>query len=201
MKRGYIRVSKLTPREPQEAALRAAGFTDFGDGGNVWIDTEPRRKPKGGEVHLEWRDRACRTRKGDEVVVASLEAWARSPADGAEALAKLTKGGGTLRALDTGKTYSSGEAMAEALDFLADMTAATQRAATAPARLAAAKRVARKAEDEAKAWKEARRLWADQAVTAAEAAERSGISERTLYRRLGNKMAAPLPQRGRASRK
>lgn len=204
MKRGYIRVSKLTPREPQEAALRAAGFTEFGDQGDVWIDIEPRRKPKGGEVHLEWRDRVCRTREGDEVVVASLEAWARSPADGAEALSKLTRGGGALKALDTGKTYSGGEAMGAALDFLADMQAAAQRAATAPARLAAAQRKAREDRDAATAWKEAKRLWADKAVTAAQAAERSGISERTLYRHLGNKETAAFtggPKRGRGKRK
>ena len=72
MKRAYIRVSKATPAEPQEAALREEGGFDFGDTGNVWRDDEPRRR-KEGVPELPWRARVIQgCRAGDEVVVENL---------------------------------------------------------------------------------------------------------------------------------
>lgn len=205
MKLFYLRISRTTPREPQEAALRPLGCTDFSDAGPAYIDEQPKRK--GAPEAREWRGRvihACRQGEGDVVHVASPGVWASTVADALAALEALTARGGALYIASTGRTYRYHPDAAEALALAQEIGAENQRAATAAARASAARRRAERTEDSAEQWKEAERLWRDKAVTVTAASERSGIPVRTLYRKLGPKGTEPFVggrRRGKGRRK
>lgn len=192
----------MTPREPQEIALRAAGFTDWTEAGPVYVDEEPKRRAAG-----EWRARAiaaCRQGAGDEVWVAAPGVWASTPADALAALQALTERGATLHIASTGRSYRFHPDAAEAMALAQEIGAANQGAAAAAARASAAKRRAERAEDDADIWKEAERLWADPAMTVVKTAAETGIPLRTLYRRFGPKGTEPFVggrKRGKGKRK
>lgn len=183
MKRGYMRVSKATPAAPQEAALQAAGLSDFSEHGDVWRDEEPKRRPKEGAPPQPWRDKVVSgARAGDEVVIATLEVWSPSLADGIAALNALAAKGGVLRVLEPPAVYQGGPALAEAVAFVRAMEAAMNAAKARPAQQAAAERIERNALKDAKARKEAKALWFNLDMTAEEVAARTAYSERTMYR-------------------
>jgi DNA invertase Pin-like site-specific DNA recombinase len=205
VKLAYVRMSKVTPREPQEVVLRAAGFTDWSDTGPVYVDEEPKRRAAG--EGREWRARAiaaCRQNGGDEVWVATLGVWASTVADALSALEALTARGATLCVASTSRRYSFHPDAADALALAAEIGAANQGVAAAAARASAAKRRAERTEDDADLWKKAERLWADPAVTVVKAAAETGIPLRTLYRHLGRKGTEPFVggrKRGKGRRK
>lgn len=192
-----MRVSKATPAEPQEAALRADGLADFSETGDVWRDDEPRRRAA--VPDLPWRARAITgCRPGDEVVIASLEVWSPSLADGIAALNDLAAKGGVLRVLNPPTTYEGGPALATAVDFVRAMERAVNAAKTRPANEAAARKRVTRADKDTKRRKEAREVWLDQNLTAEEAAERTGYSVRSMYRWWGNR--TPLAPTRRVAR-
>jgi hypothetical protein len=200
VKLAYLRISRTTPREPQEAALRTVGFTDFSEAGPSYMDEQPKRK--GAPETREWRMRAiraCRQGEGDEVWVASPGVWASTPADAMAALEALTARGATLCIVSTGRRYRWHPDAAEVLSLAQEIGAENQRTATAAARASAAKRRAERTEDDADAWKQAKALWADYSVPVVAVAERTGLALRTLYRRFGARGNEPFT--GKAKRK
>lgn len=179
-------MSKATPAEPQEAALRAYGFGDFSETGDVWRDEEPKRRTAAAD--LPWRGRAINgSRPGDEVVIASLEVWSPSLADGIAALNDLAAKGGVLRVLNPPTTYQGGPALATAVEFVRAMERAVNAAKTRPANEAAARKRVTRADKDSKRRKEAKATWLDQNLTAEEAAARTGYSVRSMYRWWGNR--------------
>jgi len=102
--------------------------------------------------------------------------------------------GAVLCCASTGRRYrvrsEAAQDVADALQLSADVKADERALVMAKAR-AGLKNIGRK-KFEPQQWKEARSLWADKAVTAEDAAKRSGIGMRTLYRKLGPKGTEPF---------
>lgn len=188
MERGYIRVSKATPEEPQAAALRVAGFTDFSNTGNVWRDVQ-RGSSDDGPPDLPWRRKligGCRA--GDVVVVHSLEVWSSSVADGIAAMDELGAQGGTLRVLEPPAVFGPGPYEA-ARAFNRAMEAAVNAAKARPAAEAAKRVRIKKAEKDAKARKEGKELWLNRDLKTTEVLARVRFKERTMYRWWGPRHA------------
>ena len=200
----YIRPSKAHPEAEQRAALATVDLTDPT---MLYVEEMPRRKKAAAETRDE-RDRAihaCRPVSQDELWIASPGVWGTVQADALAALQRLTERGAVLCIVSTGTRHRWHPDAASAIEFARLVAAENQNAATASARKAAAIRRERDAEEQEEALKEAKRLWTDKAVTVAQVVERTGLAQRTLYRKLGPKGTEPFTggpkRRGKGRRK
>ena len=189
---GYIRLSKAAPSlKEQQAALRSVGLTDFSDEGPVFVDEPPRRRPKPGEDPLAQRRMAIVSiGPGDELVIASAARLGTSPSDVLAALVEIARRGGAVYDVEAGKPIRWHPDALDAIEFVQRAETGQRREVTTKMR---AKKVAIGAlggapvKLEGEALAEAKRLWADPAFSAAQVAEKAGVTERTLYRRLGER--------------
>jgi len=174
----------------QGEVLRAAGIE--ADGGRVYTDTAPKKRRGQESTTLPELDLALRSRRvpGDELWVSHPCVFATSEADARLRLARLTERQATLCIASTGRRYRWHPDAADGLQLAGEIVDDLIRWRTTPGRAAAEKRRARQEVKATKAWKEAERLWKDDAVTVAQVAERTGLAVRTLYRRLGPKGTA-----------
>lgn len=189
----YIRLGPGLPTEAaQRAALAAAGLTEE-ELAQPYTD---RPKLKAGEEPAwDYMMRDVRHEHGeqDEVWIARPAILANSEAEARERIVTLTEQGAVLVIASSGLRYSvraeAAEDVAGALSLAAAVKADERALVLAKAR---AGRKVRPATFTPQQWKEARRLWADPAVTVKDAEARSGIGHRTLYRNLGAKGTAPF---------
>lgn len=190
MKLPYIRLGKGLPTEAaQRQALRDAGLTDA-DLAEAYVE---KAKPKAGEQSAwSYMMSATREQEGapDEVCIARPAILAASEQQARERLAELTAQGGALFVASTGRRYRWHPDAAEGIQLAHDVRADERSLVLEKAR-ASLRALGRQAFTPQQ-WKEARQLWADPAVTVADAEKRSGIGHRTLYRRLGPKGTAPF---------
>lgn len=198
----YIRLGPGLPtEEAQRDALLAAGLTGD-DLVAAYID---KAKLKAGE-EAAWTYMlgAVRTKGDDvdEVWIARPAILANSEREARERIVQLTEQGAVLVIASSGRRYSvrpiATKDVADALQLSADVKADERALVLAKAR-AGRKAIGRQTFTPQQ-WKDAKRLWADQAVTAEQAADRSGIGMRTLYRKYGPK-GTPAFGRVKAKRK
>lgn len=179
----YIRLAKGLPTEAaQRQALRAAGLSDE-DMAGAYVD---RAKLKPGELSAwSYMMGAVRT-EGDEVD----EVWIARPAiiagaDMQARLAELTEQGGVLVVASTGRRHRWHPDAAEALTLAADIRADERALVMAKARAAGA--ALGRQNFTPQQWKDAKAAWADETLTAEEAAAKTPIGMRSLYRKFGPK--------------
>lgn len=185
MKIAFLRLGKGLPSEAaQRQALRDAGLAD-GEMAEAYIE---RAKVKAGEASAwSYMMGAVREEGGepDQVCIARPAILAPTEQEARARLAELTAQGGVLFVASTGRTYRWHPDAAEGIAFAAEVRA-DERALVLTRARASLKAIGRDPYTPEQ-WKKARKLWADQAVSAKAAAEQSGINQRTLYRKLGNK--------------
>lgn len=190
----YIRLGKGLPDEAaQRAALEAAGLTaaEMAD-----AYTDPAKPKKGETPAWDYMMGALRTQGGepDEVHIARPAVLANSEDEARKRIVRLTEQGAVLVIASSGRRYKvragAAQDVADALRLAADVKADERALVMAKAR-AGLKNMGRK-KFTPQQWKDAHRLWADKAVTAEDAAKRSGIAQRTLYRKLGPKGTEPF---------
>lgn len=186
----YIRLGKGLPSEAaQKQAMRERGISDEALA-EAYIE---RAKLKAGEQSAwAYMMGAVRETDGepDRVCIARPAILAATEQEARGRLAELTAQGGVVFVASTGRTYRWHPDAAEAISFAAEVRA-DERALVLTKARAGLKALGRQTFTPAQ-WKEARQLWADPAVTVADAEKRSGIGHRTLYRRLGPKGTAPF---------
>lgn len=197
MKIPYIRLGKGLPTEAtQRQALRDAGLTDE-DLAEAYVD---RAKLKAGEQSAwTYMMGAVREEGGepDRVCIARPAILAPTEQQARERLAELTAQGGALFVASLSRTYRWHPHAAEGIQFCKDVRD-DERALVLTKARAGLKALGRQ-KFTAQQWKEARQLWADPAVTVADAETRTGIGYRSLYRKLGPKGTAPFGKvKGRA---
>lgn len=190
----YIRLGAGLPSEAaQRAALEAAGLTAEEMAG-AYVD--PAKPKKSEQPAWDYMMGALRTQGGepDEVYIARPAILANSEEVARARIVRLTEQGAVLVIASSGRRYKvrSGavQDVADALQLSADVKADERALVMAKAR-AGLKNLGRKTFTPQQ-WKDAHRLWADKAVTAEDAAKRSGIGMRTLYRKLGPKGTEPF---------
>jgi len=181
----YIRLGKGLPTEAvQRQALRDAGVPDESLA-DAYVD---RVKLRPGEQSAwAYMLGAVREAEGepDQICIARPAILAATEQEARGRLAELTGQGGILFVASKGRTYRWHPDAAEGIAFAAEVRA-DERALVLTKARAGLKALGRQAFTHQQ-WKEARRLWADPAVTVADAEKRSGIGHRTLYRKLGPK--------------
>lgn len=181
----YIRLGKGLPTEAaQRKALSDAGVSAEALA-DAYVD---RPKLKAGEQPAwVYMMGAVREEGGeqDRVCIARPAILAPTEREARDRLAELAAQGGILFVASTGRTYRWHPDAAEGIQFAADVRA-DERALVLSRARASLKAIGRDPYTPEQ-WKKARKLWADQAVSAKAAAEQSGINQRTLYRKLGNK--------------
>lgn len=201
----YIRLGKGLPTEAeQRSALEGAGLTAV-EMAEVYVDKVKLSKSE--EPAWDYMMGALRTDgdKPDEVCIARPAILANTEAEARQRIVRLTAQGAVLVIASSGRRYKvrsdAAQDVADALQLSADVKADERALVMAKAR-AGLKNIGRK-KFTPQQWKDAHRLWADKAVTAEDAAKRSGIAQRTLYRKLGPKGTEPFgrPAKGRAKRK
>lgn len=188
----FIRLGKGLPSEAdQRAALAHDGVTEA-ELAEAWVEPAPRKSVE----PAQWGYMLGALREGDEVSISRPAVLAASEREARERLAAMAERGAVLRIASTGRRYKWHPDAAEALQLALDVRADERSLVMGKAR-AGLKALGRK-KFTPQQWKDAHRLWADKAVTAEAAAERSGIAQRTLYRKLGPKGTEPF---GKAKRK
>lgn len=199
MRLPYIRIGKGLPTEAaQRQALRDAGLADA-DLAEAYVE---KAKLKAGEQaawgHLMG---AIREQEGepDQVCIARPAILAATEQQARERLAELTAQGGALFVASTMRLYRWHPDAAEAISLAREVRADERALVLEGAR--AGKRALGRQTFTPQQWKEARALWADPSVTVADAEKRSGIGQRTLYRRLGPKGTAPFGGKVKGKRK
>lgn len=198
----YIRLGPGLPTEAaQRSALAAAGLTEDE---LVQPYTDRPKLRAGEEPAWDYMMRDVRNEGGeqDEVWIARPAILANSEAEARERIVTLTEQGAVLVIASSGLRYSvraeAAPDVRSALDLSRDVKADERALVLAKAR---AGRKARPAAFTPQQWKEARRLWADPAVTVKDAEARSGIGHRTLYRKLGVKGTAAFGRPVKGKRK
>lgn len=181
----FFRLGKGLPSEAaQRQALRDAGVSEEALA-EAYIE---RPKIKAGEQSAwVYMMGAVREDEGqpDRVCIARPAILAPTEQQARERLAEMTAQGGVLFVASTGRTYRWHPDAAEGIAFAAEVRA-DERALVLTRARAILKAIGRDPYTPEQ-WKKARKLWADQAVSAKAASEQSGINQRTLYRKLGNK--------------
>lgn len=198
MKLGYVREDGTGPtKESQRDKLRGAGIIDFRPEGPVYEDLSKRKYGKVQPTETKARDQMIRdVRAGDLVVVASPSRLGTGRRDIMEALRSITDKGAAVFDASTGATVvmaleaeiafgfidrAESERQAHQLEQMRRKKVAMGAKGGAPKKFTAKRRA------------EAKRLWADMNLTAAQAAERAGISVRTGYRLFGTRGVPTLP--------
>ena len=187
----YIRLAKGLPSETaQRRALADAGLTED-ELAEAYI--EPKRAKPGEPSAWSHVIGTAREIDGerDLVCVARPAIVANSEQDARARLIELTEQGGSLWVASTGRTYRWHPDAAEGIQFSADIHA-DARAVTLEKARAAIKRSVGNVVHGDNRWTVAAQLWADPNVTAKDAAARSGVGVRHLYRRFGPKGTAPF---------
>lgn len=195
----YIRTAKGLPSEADQMATitEASGATEE-ERADAWVDRAGRKA----QVRTSERDLMLgAVRDGDEVWVARPGIIGASDADILAWLARMTEHGGVLCIASTGRRYRWHPDTADALRLVAEIKADERSAVLAKARAAIKRRPGAPVHGDNRL-EVAKQLWADPRVTAKEAAARSGIGVRHLYRLFGRKGTAPFTggprKRGRA---
>lgn len=181
MRVAFIRLGKGLPSEAEQRAALAADGAAPDEVAEAWVEPAPKK----GAAPVQWGYMLGALREGDEVAISRPAILAASEREARERLAALTERGAVLRIASTGRSYRWHPDAAEALQLAADVRADERSLVMGKARAGLAALGRQRFEPQQ--WKEARALWADPAVTAEAAAERSGIGMRTLYRKLGPK--------------
>jgi hypothetical protein len=185
MRVAYIRTAKGLPTEARQREALAAAGVEPDELAEAWVD-----RPMKGKPSFVQRDYMLgAVREDDEVWIARPAIGASGEGDGIAFLEAITKAGAVLCVAATGTRHKWTPDLADALAWVKAARADERGLVMAKAR--AGRKLGRKT-FEPQQWKEGRRLWADQSVTAIQAAERSGIGMRTLYRELGPKGTAPF---------
>lgn len=186
----YIRLAKGLPTEAaQRKALADAGVSAEALA-DAYVD---RPKLKAGEQPAwAYMMGAVREEGGeqDRVCIARPAILAPTEREARDRLAELTAQGGILFVASAGRAYHW-HPDAEAGIAFAAAVRADERALVLTKARAGLKALGRQ-KFTAQQWKEAKALWADPAVTVADAEKRTGIGYRSLYRRLGPKGTAPF---------
>jgi len=185
----YIRTAKGLPsRAEQMATIVAASGATEDEQEQAWVDAAARGKA------VRWDERQHMLgamREGDEVWIARPAVLGEAQADILDYLARLTGLGAVLCVASTGGRYRWHPDAREALDLAAAAQADARAAVLSKARAAIRSRPGNPSKTDTQ-WEVARGLWADPNVTAIQAAERTGMSVRHLYRRFGAKGTAPF---------
>lgn len=190
MKRGYIRLSKAGPSlEDQQKALERAGINNFSEGVSVFVDPPLKR---GDPPTWLGRTKAIQSlRPGDELVVSSASRLGTTMSDVLGVLRAVGERQASILVADSGHKVAWHPDALAAVEFAqgAELENRREVAATARAAQAATGRVGGAPKQlHGEALEKAKRLWADQSLSAAEVAERVGVTTRTLYRRLGERL-------------
>jgi hypothetical protein len=190
MRVAYIRTAKGLPTEAQQREALAAAGVEPDELAEAWLDRPVKGKP-------DFTQRAYMlgaVREDDEVWIARPAIGASGEGDGIAFLEAITKAGAVLCVVSTSTRHRWSPDLESALAWVKAARADERGLVMAKAR--AGRKLGRKTFT-AQQWKDARRLWADQDVTAEAAASRSGIGMRSLYRKLGPK-GTPAFGKGRA---
>jgi hypothetical protein len=195
----YLNIRRGLPTEArQRDALLAAGLTEA-ELADAYVD---RGKPKRGEPAQPERAYIIgNARETDELWVARAGVLATTEADALDFLARLSAHGCTLCVASTGQRYHCPpEAAGQVADALRLVAAIKADEAGARMEIARRGRPGGKTGGKPKVMTAkldaARAHWEDKAISGKEAAERSGISWRTLYRYFGPR---ETPRFGRKS--
>lgn len=193
----YIRLAKGLPTEAaQRQALQAAGLSAE-DMAGAYVDGA---KLRPGEASAwSYMMGAVRT-EGDEVD----EVWIARPAilAGVEMEARLievTQQGGILCVASSGRRYRWHPDAAEAIQLMAHSRADERALVMAKARAAGA--ALGRQNYTPQLWKDAKALWQDETLTAEEAAAKTPIGMRSLYRKFGPKGSPAFGRKGKGKRK
>ncbi len=193
MRLGYIRIDRAGPsREDQEAALRAAGITDFSADGPVYLDAMPKRRPKAGVDPLPARTdllRALRKGEGDEVAIHSPARLGSSRGEVLAALEAIGRAGAAIYDCASGKVIAVHPDAALAIGFAAEAESQGQRERAARARRGKVRHAGPPLALTGKRLIQAGEAWADPSKSAEQVAEEVKASVSTLYRRFGNREA------------
>lgn len=189
MKYGYIRLSKTGPSlKEQRSALSLVGFPEAGP---IFVDEIPKGRSKPDHDALPQRSEAIRSLSAnDELVIANAARLGTSVADILAALVAVGQKRASIFEVATGATIRWHPDAQEAVAFIERAESNQRREVTAKMR---ATKVAMGMLGGApvkltgESLKEAERLWANPELTAAQVAEKTGVSERTLYRKLGER--------------
>lgn len=189
MKRGYIRLSKAGPSlADQQKALAGAGIGDFSEGSSIFVDQIPKR---GGRSNWPSRDRAIRSLDpGDVLVVSSAARLGTSVSDVLGVLLAVGERRASVFDVEIGRMIAWHPDALSVVEYAQRAEQENRKEVAATARAAQAETgrfgaAPKKLDGEVLA--EAKRLWADPALSGAEVAERVGVNVRTLYRRLGER--------------
>lgn len=191
---GYIRVDRAGPtREEQEAALRAAGVTDFSAMGPVYVDEAPPKRLKPGADITPARTDALRAlREGDELAIHSPARLGSTRADVLLALQAIGEAGASIYNCASAELVTVHPDAARAIGFAAEAESQGQKERAAKARRGVTKRAGPPAALSGKRLVEAGDAWADPTLSAEQVAEKVKASVSTLYRRFGNREAYML---------
>lgn len=192
MRVAYIRTAKGLPTEAAQREALAAAGVEAEEMAEAWVDRIPKAA---GTPQRDYMLGAVRD--GDEVWIARPAVAAQGEADGIEFLRRITEAGAVLCVASTGGRHRWSSDLADALAWVKAARQDERGLVMAKAR-AGLNQLGRQ-KFTAQQWKEARALWADPAVTVADAEQRSGIGMRSLYRRFGPKGTASFGRvKGRA---
>lgn len=186
MRVAYIRTAKGLPSEAAQREALAGAGVEPDELAEAWVDRVT--KKAAGLVQRDYMMGALR--EGDEVWVARPAVAASGEADALDFLRRVSEAGAVLCVVSTGGRHAWSPDLPAALDWIKAARQDERSLVMAKAR-AGLKQLGRQTFT-AQQWKEARALWADPAVTVADAEKRSGIGMRTLYRKLGPKGTAPF---------
>lgn len=209
MRRGYIRITKTGPSpDQQRRALDAVGVTGFSDNDPIYIDQEPKRKPKEGVDPLPQRSAAIKAlRAGDELVVSNAGRLGVSRDDILAVLAAIGRRRAAVFDAAEGRAFACSPEIADAAEFALLAQSKLQAERVAVARQAI-KEFGTKSGPRPKFSKadveDLRRMWANPDVSVEAVEIEAGVKRRTLYRMLGPRTTPRfgklLPQKKRSRR-
>lgn len=184
----YIRVTKGLPSEAeQRAAIAEASGATADELVEAWVEKQM-RKAKPGAPRFPERDYMLGAiRAGDEVWVARPGVVGAAEADILDFLASMTERGGVLCVASTGHRHRYAEGVSEALRLVQDIRADERRSVMAKARKGMKGKPAGKQPIGKDRLEAARAVWFDHNISGEEAAKRTGIGQRTLYRYFGKR--------------
>lgn len=191
MRVAYIRTAKGLPTEAAQREALAAAGVEPDELAEAWVDRQTKRDA--GTAQRDYMLGAVRD--GDEVWICRPAIGCQGEADGIEFLRRITEAGAVLCVASTGGRHRWSPDLTAALDWVKAARADERGLVMAKAR-AGLKKLGRQ-RFTPQQWKDAKALWADPAVTVADAEKRSGIGMRSLYRHFGPK---GTPSFGRVKR-